>query len=264
MRPNVLFVGPMKSGTTWVHDYLLARDDVCMPRETKETFFFDRNFADGIARYEAYFQHFDPAQHGVACEIGPSLFHKPEVMERVAEAMPQAKIVFTLRDPMSRAWSHYLHMKRYGYTSASLKDAVTEFPEIVAASQYDQVIAKWREVCPGAEFHQLHLEALQEDEAGYIRQLCDILGIPFIGPDQIKVEASNEAAAPPSMLAARYGRKLSYFLKDRGAYAVVNAAKSIGLHKVIFGAPKPTAAKERMDEDDTAFLKAALAAQRPI
>lgn len=255
MRPNVLFVGPMKSGTTWVHDYLLARTDICMPLETKETFFFDRNYNQGIARYEAYFRHFDPVLHAAAVEIGPSLFHKPEVMARVAEVLPDARIVFTLRDPVARSWSHYQHMKRYGYTDAPLKEAVAAYPEIVTASQYERIITDWQAACPRASFHRLELETLETDEAGYIRALCEVIDIPYIGPDDIRVAASNEAATPPSLRLARYGRQISYLLKDRGAYGVVNAAKSIGLHKLIFGAPKPGAKRERISSEEVAFLR---------
>lgn len=256
--PDFLFVGPMKSGTTWVHEYLSARGDVCMPLKTKETFFFDRNFTDGIQRYGNYFDHFSKEHHKVAVEIGPSLFHKPEAMKRVSDTLPDANIIFTVRDPVSRSWSHYQHLKRYGYTTASLQDAVEAHPEIITASQYDLVIAKWKQACPKSKFHQLEFRMLQVDQDAYIREICNVVGLDYMGSDEITIKPSNKAASPPSFLLAKYCRQLSYFLKDRGAYAIVNTAKSIGLQKMIFGSPNRNTVREQMSDNDEEYLRSAL------
>ena len=32
--PTALVIGPMKAGTTWIHEYLAWRGDVCLPGGT--------------------------------------------------------------------------------------------------------------------------------------------------------------------------------------------------------------------------------------
>ena len=41
--PFCLFMGPQRSGTSWLYRYLMDRGDVCLPSGVKEVFFFDLN-----------------------------------------------------------------------------------------------------------------------------------------------------------------------------------------------------------------------------
>jgi hypothetical protein len=47
VKPEFIFVGPHKSGTTWIDNYLRSRGDVQLPIAMKETFFFDKLYDNG-------------------------------------------------------------------------------------------------------------------------------------------------------------------------------------------------------------------------
>lgn len=49
LLPAVIFVGPTKCGTTWIDTYLREREEVVLPADCKETFFFDKAFNKGTA-----------------------------------------------------------------------------------------------------------------------------------------------------------------------------------------------------------------------
>ena len=165
--PTALVIGPMKAGTTWVNAYLAWRGDVCLPRGVKETFFFDRHSDRTTGWYAGHFRHHDPARHRAAVEVAPSLFHCPEAPGRVAGTLGAVPLIVTTRDPVARAWSHYLHLRRKGYTDAPLAEAITRHPEIVAASRYEAQLARWRAAMPGSPVTVLALEDLIADPAGH-------------------------------------------------------------------------------------------------
>lgn len=242
----------MKTGTTWINDYLALRGDVCLPKAVKETFYFDRYYGRGSSWYHHHFRHFDPLRHKAVVEVAPSLFHCPQSPSRIRDELGMVPIIVTYRDPVARSWSHYTHLRRYGYTRKPLADAVDEFPQIIAASRYQERLDYWREHLPDSSITILELDKLRADPDAYVHALCDALAIdPVPIPPGLESE-SNKAAVPPSFLAARLGRVLSYRLRALGFYNVVNAAKAMGLHRLFFGsgdnsAPlAPTPEEERL------------------
>lgn len=233
--PTALIVGPMKAGTTWVQDYLRWRGDVCLPKEVKETFFFDRHFERGTGWYGAHFRHYNPARHHAVVEVAPSLFHCSDVPIRVVQTLGRAPLIVTTRDPVARAWSHYLHLRRKGYTNAPLAEALEQHPEIIAASLYGAQLDRWRTALPESQVTILPLEELIANPNGYATRLCAALGIPP-GDPPASLGASNATGVPPSFLLARLGRQTAGAIRSAGGYKMVNLAKRLGLKRVFFGA----------------------------
>lgn len=233
--PTALVIGPMKAGTTWVHDYLIWRGDVCLPRGVKETFFFDHNFNRGKNWYAAHFRRHNLSKRSAVVEVAPSLFHSGEAPERVAQVLGAIPLIVTTRDPVDRAWSHYVHLRRKGYTNLPLQEAIDQHPEIVAASQFDTQLARWREAQPHAPVTVLRLEDLIADRDSYAYRLCNALDLPRRDPPE-KLGEANASGVPPSFLLARMGRQAASTLRSAGVYGAVNLAKRLGLKRVFFGA----------------------------
>lgn len=230
----VLFVGPMKAGTTWIYDYLASRGDVSLPIQVKETFFLDRHFEKGVPWYRS---HFDSILRPLIVEVAPSYFASLDVPARAHSILPSARIIITLRDPVKRAWSHYLHLRRYGYTTLPLQEAALEFPQILRASRYNECIQLWSKYYSSDRVSVVWQEDMLSSLDNYANSICDILGVTYTPiPDNLR-KRSNEAAVAPSSTLASLGRKVSYALRDRRLYFVVNYAKRLGLKKYFFGEP---------------------------
>lgn len=235
--PDVLVVGPMKAGTTWLHEYLETVGDVCLPKGVKETFYFDLYYDKSLSWYKSHFRFKNRNDIKMSMEIAPSYFHNIEAPQRIYDSIGNIPIVFTLRDPIKRSWSHYLHLRRYGYTDACLQDAVKEFPQIISASKYSYNIQRWMKYFPEQNIHILWQEDLAKDPIKYAQNFRSILNLPFTGLSTSSLAKSNEAAAPASSKLAALGRRLSYALRARRFYIVVNLAKYLGLKKLFFGVP---------------------------
>jgi len=232
--PDVLIIGPMRTGTTWVYDYLRARGDVCLPRGVKETFFFDRNYEKGIEWYKAHFSNCDEMRQHRIIEVAPSYFHNPEAPGRILETLGNVRLVVVLRDPVQRAWSHYLHLLQYGYTRAPLREAVVEFPEILEASRYATQLQRWRGMF-GNGVHVLFYEELDTNAAAYCTRLCNVLQLDFLLPAIVSGKRSNPAVMPISSRLARTGRTIANALRSRRMYFIINVAKSLGMKRIFFG-----------------------------
>jgi hypothetical protein len=128
--PNFFVIGAQKSGTTSLHEYLRVHPDIYLP-EQKETKFFVNNaiYCKGIEYYENEF--FDKWNGESAIgEIDPEYMYFERGLTRIAEHLNLAdlKFICLLRQPVDRAFSHYLMTYRRGLEHLSFEDAIAAEP----------------------------------------------------------------------------------------------------------------------------------------
>ena len=121
--PDFLIIGTMRGGTTSLYRYLGEHPDIT-PALRKEVHFFDRYHDKGMAWYLAHFPLREETT--VVGEASPSYLFHPAVPERVREAVPDAKLVALLRNPVDRAYSHYRMIVKRGAEGLSFEAAIDQ------------------------------------------------------------------------------------------------------------------------------------------
>src|SRR5579859_3390407 len=117
--PNFFIIGAARSGTTSLEEYLCQHPDIFITTK-KESHFFaadrfpptfkgpgdDRLNERVIRDEESYGQLFADKQ-GTKAIGETSVFYLcyPHSAERIAQAVPDAKIIILLREPVARAYS---------------------------------------------------------------------------------------------------------------------------------------------------------------
>ena len=131
--PDFLIVGVMKGGTTSLFRYLVRHPQV-LPPFRKEIKYFDCNYINGQNWYQAHFPLKKKFVGGskLTGEATPYYIFHPQAPMRIAEALPEAKIIILLRNPIDRAYSHYQHMVRVGREPLSFEEAIAAEPERLA------------------------------------------------------------------------------------------------------------------------------------
>ena len=122
--PNFMCLGAAKSGTTTLYDILRQHPDIYIPR-FKEPHFFDipENYKNGIEWYKT--NYFRNANKRIIADFTPSYFFEKESPKRIFKNLGKdMKFVVILRNPVDRAYSHYLHSKRDEYESLSFNNAL--------------------------------------------------------------------------------------------------------------------------------------------
>lgn len=146
--PNFLVVGVARSGSTALVRFLRQHPDVFVPwhKETSH-FLFESgpprfsgpgdDYLAGMVRAEraAYERLFDGVRGEQAVGEGSVYyFHRPECFPRIDRALPGARLIAVLRDPVERAFSAFGHMTREGReTETDFRRALELEPARVAA-----------------------------------------------------------------------------------------------------------------------------------
>lgn len=106
--PDFVIIGAQKCGTSSLY-HLLIQHPYVAPAVKKEVHFFDNRFEEGIEWYRQNFptSKWKDGLRTVTGEATPYYLFHPHVAKRMAEAVPQAKLIVLLRNPIDRAYSHY-------------------------------------------------------------------------------------------------------------------------------------------------------------
>jgi hypothetical protein len=110
--PNFLIVGAMKSGTTSLYYYLKQQPGIYLPEEKEPSYFSlipgGTNSHRSISKKE-YLDLFQNVKNEkIIGEASVQYLRDPDSCEKIYEQIPNTKIIILLRNPIDRAYSHYL------------------------------------------------------------------------------------------------------------------------------------------------------------
>ncbi len=108
--PDFIIAGAAKSATTWLQQSLMQSPRIAMP--SHEPHFFSRRYDEGI---DAYLAELGPAAPDILLgEKSNSYLTEPAAAGHIRRHVPNARLIFQLRDPVARAYSDYLMLLRRG------------------------------------------------------------------------------------------------------------------------------------------------------
>jgi hypothetical protein len=215
LLPDYLIIGAQRAGTTSLHRYLVQHPGVRTMLRTKGVHFFDTAYGRGLSWYAARFPTkayawYVARRHGVALRTGEAspyyLFH-PHVPGRVAEHLPQVKLIALLRDPVQRAYSHYQHEVARGFETLSFEEAIEAEParlasetermaadplynsfahqhhSYLARGRYAEQLDRWRSHFADEQLLVLSSERFFAEPERTFARVLDFIGLPAFTPD---------------------------------------------------------------------------------
>lgn len=165
--PNFFIVGAAKSGTTSLYEYLKASPGVFMS-PVKEPHYFTSELGPASKFYycvraeDEYLRLFKNSRFFQASgEASPSYLWDEQVPQKIHSTCPDARIIIMLRNPIDRAYSHYLMDLRYGWEKH--------------VSFYDAIISDYNSRTKGWWFSHLYVELGQY--YSQVKRYIDTFGI---------------------------------------------------------------------------------------
>ena len=229
--PDVIFIGPLKTATSYIYDYYLHHPNVATSEPVKELYYYDEHYEQGV---DWYLKHFSlKSEHQCMIDVSPSYLIDKVALERIKKDNPNAKIIMTLRDPMERFSSHVKHHIRHGYPYSGFNDLLKDHPRVVQGSQYEEYVDQWIEAFGEDNVHVLDYRELTQDSAAFMKKICGIIDVPFNEDYQFehKVNAAGTARSP---LLMRGIHIVMRFLIRSGLSGVIDFVKRTGAKNLVF------------------------------
>jgi hypothetical protein len=253
MQVNFIVVGPLKTGTTWIHHYLSHHQQISLPTTVKETYFFDRQdkYDRGLNWYCTYFQ--DWQQPTIKGEVAPTYFHSLEAPERIYQVNPQCKIIVILREPVSRLVSFYRHMMQRSElkSNTSFKEALREQSSLLDTSRYYFHLSRWIDTFTKNNIRIIPYELLVISPEAFAERLCQAIGIDPANTNSFDLNCRvNESQAPKNYLLSKLVYQGAKIFHDRGLHKLIDLVKKLGLKQILF---KKDSQKLDLNDQDFAY-----------
>ncbi|MGB0766132.1 MAG: sulfotransferase family protein [Phycisphaeraceae bacterium] len=180
MKPNFLVIGAPKSATTSLCDKLKQHPEVFFSAP-KETFFFCYDHVyekKGWPWFESLFEGAEGFKAiGEGSTINANLGTYPNALPRIVEHVPDAKIIYIVREPIRRIESYWVELHSQGTITVPFNRAVREDPQLLDTSLYWKQISAYREHFSDDRILTLFFEDFKRDAAGELRRCFAFLEI---------------------------------------------------------------------------------------
>jgi hypothetical protein len=242
---HAIIAGTAKAATSSVFGYLSSHPEIC-GSSIKETAFFlnsySGNHADAMKQYLKYFTHCKPDAK-FFLEASPGyLAHGSVVAGRIRELIPDARLLFMLRDPVDRLYSYYhfhttqltgdfdtsLSFEEFvdlcmGFASGHAPISKTTMNvrhfRALEIGRYAEYLKEFFQLFPRERIHVLYYEHLNDDVRGSLSRLCAFLGVDHRFYDTYQFKRVNVTFSarikPLHVLALAVNRSLERYLRQR-------------------------------------------------
>lgn len=240
-KVDVIGVGPPKTATTWIADVLRDHPQVYVPKE-KELHYFNpvqhyhrdvvnRNSTQPESWYHDFFEN--APSEVIWAEFTVSYFEFPECAERIFKYNPKAKIIISLREPVARAFSHYLFLKNKGVIGPeSFEDYVEQDSYVFDVSMYAENLKKYLEVFPKDQILVLLHEDLRLNAQNFYDRIIQFLGADATVDIDLN-RVSNAATKVKSHKLNSMYMGLREWIHKKKLYRVLDVSQALGLTKFL-------------------------------
>ncbi len=197
-----MIIGAAKSGTTSMANLLANHPEVCFCREKEPEFFSHTiDWKEKLSQYHGLYQ---PQNNQKLAEASTSYSMIPENNDthlRLFEYNPNLRLIYLMRDPISRMESHFAHNFVRKRVEKEMEAEVTENPSYVTRSSYHRQVRPYIETFGSNQVLLLVFEEFIKDPKTTMIEVAKFVGIdelPFKNMDEFtkKNQSDNRKILP--------------------------------------------------------------------
>ena len=225
--PSFLGIGAQKSATTWLYRCLKRHPEVYLP-PSKEIHYFDgsdfwkrskRKFRNIVRRRDykslwwlfkyacvypkndAWYRSLFPGSgYKAVGDITPAYSALgDEQVQRVKSLMPNARIIFVMRNPVDRVWSavrwQFGTVQRRPLETLTVEEILeyVDWEPTVRRTSYLDTMEIWEKYYPRDQILYKYYDDIRENPERIIKSVCDFLSIRY---DQSIFTDASRSRAP--------------------------------------------------------------------
>jgi hypothetical protein len=243
---NFIYIGPDKSGSTWLFNVFKQHRDIFVP-DAKDIYFFDRYYDKGMKWYLGFFKK--AKGNEVVGEISHDYMFDTMAMERIQSHFPDIKIFTILRNPFEKIWSQYLFLIRSGITNKPFKIAIKEEKELIDKCLYAKHLSSYIKNFDQENFKVFYFDDLKNEPKELAKEIFEFLDVVF--DENIDYyEKTLPASKPNSFFIAKMAKKSAIFLREIGLVNLLGKIKSNKLINKILYKPYTKENKPKMTQEE--------------
>ena len=209
---NLFCIGCPKSGTTTLFKILCQHSQIHTPKFKEPFFFNNSNYQNSIDWYaKTYYD--DIKNEKWVLDFTPSYLYSDEALFRINEYSKgkDLKFIVMLRNPVERAYSHYLHTVRDGLEDLDFNDAIQAESErllnyennllsqlkysYIYQSLYHKHLSKYFESFGRNNFFVINYDSQLLDKSEFKLMISDLQNFLEIKIENLNIEIKENSAS---------------------------------------------------------------------
>ena len=220
------FIGPGKTGSTWLYNNLINHPDIKLPKNIKESNYYFQG--DSLDDFKNTFYEYGKVKK-INMDISNTYIYNKNIVDKIKKNHPNAKIIIGYRDPVERLKSMYLFKKRNGDIPQdySLKKSLKndDFNLILHSKYYDLSLPYLNEFGMNNIFI-FDFKKIKNEPDNLLKDLMKFLAVSeYLEKDKL-YKITNPASSYRIKFLSTYSQKISNFLRDKKLYFLLNFIKS--------------------------------------
>jgi len=214
--PNFFIVGAPRCGTTSLYEYVNQTQGVFMcPIKEPNHFSVNVNpntkLSKLIRNETEYLELFKEVKDEIAIgEASPTYLWDPKAGQLIHDANPDARIIMMLRDPVARAYSHYLLLVGLGFETSTFEDSIKKALDakpdysgsILETGLYYEQVKKYYEIFDRKQIKIIIFEEFISDTWKSVKEVLEFLGVNSNPPKSVD-KVHNQFILPRGKLASK-------------------------------------------------------------
>ena len=197
--PDFFIVGVKKCGTTSLRTYLRQTPGVFVPERDDFNYFLSEEWKKKLPRRERntikkenYLAFFKDANKGAVVGESSGFYSiDPQNPQVIGKVNPEAKILISLRDPVERTYSQYLHRRYKGGELLSFHDVIhssndpTQITTYLTFSYYYDQVKRYFDFFGRAQVKVIIFEEFIKDTRIGMKDILKFLRVNSEPPDSV-------------------------------------------------------------------------------
>ena len=195
MKVDFFIVGAPKAGTTSLFHYLNEHLEIEMSSQKEPDYFshgalkrqvmyYRKSRIENLEKYHGLFTNKEVKLRG---EASVSYLFYNDVPQKIKDYNPKAKIIIMLRNPIDRAFSHYLMDYRLGLVSDSFESIIKKkskhknanlfYQQYIDVSEYARQVSRYLDVFDKENILLIDYDELKNDVSAIVNDTYIFLGV---------------------------------------------------------------------------------------
>ena len=231
IKPTFLYIGPDKSGSTWIYNILLQHPECFVP-SIKDIYFFDKHYEKGIEWYLSFYKS-APSNVKAIGELSHDYLFSTVAAENIYANFANIKLFTCLRNPVDRTFSQYLFMLRSGMTRLCFEDALEEFPSLISNSMYFNHLSNYYRIFDPNQIKILFFDKLIENPIFFAKDIFQFLCIDYCDNIDYRKQVLP-ASRSRSQILAKLAKFSANKLRNAGYLNILGKLKNSKINQLLY------------------------------
>ncbi len=211
--PQIIVLGAHKCGTSWLFNCLYEHEEIFI-KDKIDYFYVDSKKELGLPWYQNHFNQHKTSEK-VKIDLSTVYFFSEKTAEDIYKHNPNTKLIVLLRNPIERAYSHFLQEIKMGQFSkeTSFEAALKLNPNLLKWGNYKKHLETFFKWFPKDQIHVILHDDIKNNPLQVINNVYAFANVnPHFIPNSL-TKTINPSRIPKNTFLDLLKRKLSNNLR---------------------------------------------------